>query len=68
MHNLQMHIEGIEWNGKGERHHLNFADSAFNYKDTLKALKEFGVGGTLISESPNIEEDAIIAKNYYEAL
>lgn len=68
LYNMQMHIEGIEWNDKGERHHLNFADSPFNYKDVLKTLKEFGVGGTLISESPNIEEDAIIAREYYEAL
>src|SRR3989344_2718381 len=68
LHNLQMHIEGIEWNGKGERHHLNFADSAFNYKEALKAMKECNVNGTIISESPNIEEDAVIARNCYEAL
>lgn len=68
LNNMQMHIEGIEWNGKGERSHLNFADSAFNYKDALKAMKEFDVKGTLISESPNIEQDAIVARDYYEGL
>ncbi len=68
LNNMQMHIEGIEWSGKGERNHLNFAESAFNYKDALRTLKEFNVKGTLISESPNIEGDAIIARDYYESL
>ena len=64
--NMHMHIEGIEWNEKGERNHLTFNESAFNYKDALKACKDFKVKGVIISESPNIEEDARIAKNYYE--
>ena len=36
-----------------------------NYKDLLKALKTFGVKGALVCESPNIEEDAKLLKEYY---
>lgn len=64
--NMHMHIEGIEWNEKGERNHVNFSETAFNYKDALKACKDFKVKGVIISESPNIEEDARTAKKYYE--
>ena len=65
LQNMHMHIEGIEFGEKGEKNHLNFADSQFNYKDVLKLWKEFKIGGVAICESPNIEEDALAAKRIY---
>ncbi len=37
-----------------------------NWEDLLRVLKEFKVKGIVISESPNIEEDAILMKKKYE--
>ena len=66
--NFHAHIAGIEYSAKGEKKHLNLDDSDFNYKDLLKAFKDFGVKGVIVCESPNIEEDAKLLKDYYRSL
>jgi len=38
------------------------------WKDILKLLKEYRIKGIVISESPNIEEDAIRMRDYYKKL
>ena len=62
------HLAGIQYTAKGERCHLNFADADMNYKDLLKVFKEFDVKGAITCESPNIEVDAKILKDYYLSL
>lgn len=64
--NMHMHIEGIEYNEKGERYHKNFADSEFGYAELMKVWKEFNIKGVATCESPNIEADALIARETYE--
>ncbi len=59
---LHIHVSGIEYGEKGEKEHLNLRESDFNYKDFVKALKDKGVKGQLIVESPNLEEDALFLK------
>lgn len=66
--NLHMHFSGINYSAKGERNHLILDESHFNWQAMLKALKAEGVGGYLVCESPNLEEDALKAKEYYESL
>lgn len=66
--NMHIHISGIEYTAKGERKHLNLQESDMMWEDLLRVLKEFGVRGVVISESPNIEGDAILMKKTYEAL
>ena len=39
-----------------------------NYKDLLKVMKEFDVKGTLVCESPNIEDDTLLLKTYYQSI
>ena len=39
-----------------------------NYKDLLKVFKEFNVKGALVCESPNIELDTKLLKDYYLSL
>lgn len=68
LNNFHAHLAGIEYTSKGERRHLIFEESDMNYKDLLKALKVFGVKGALVCESPNIETDAKILKDYYMSL
>lgn len=63
---MHIHVSGIEYTEKGEKNHLNLDDSDFKYKELIKALKEFNVKGVVISESPNIEGDAIKMKRVYE--
>ncbi len=65
MHN---HISGIQFTEKGEKNHLILKESKFNYKDLLKALKEFKCKGVIVCESPNIEEDARLLKETYEKI
>ena len=66
--NFHAHIAGIDYGDKGEKKHLNLEESDFNYKDLLKAFKDFNIKGAIVCESPNIEEDAKLMKEYYLSL
>jgi len=66
--NMHMHAEGIEFGKSGEKAHKNLRDSSLNYQELMKALKDFGVSGVLISESPNIEEDALLMQKTFSSL
>lgn len=66
--NFHAHIAGIEYGPKGEKKHLNLEESDFNYKDLLKAFKAFNIKGAVVCESPNIEDDAKLLKDYYLSL
>lgn len=68
LENFHAHLAGIDYSSKGEKKHLNLEESDMNYKDLLKAMKEFGLKGALVCESPNIEDDAKLLKTYYESL
>lgn len=68
LENFHGHLAGIDYGEKGEKKHLILEESDMNYKDLMKALKEFGVKGALVCESPNIENDAVLLKEYYLSL
>ena len=68
LENMHMHITGIEYGPKGEKNHLTLKESDLKYQELLKALKDFKVRGVAISESPNIEEDALLMQKVYEKL
>jgi deoxyribonuclease-4 len=64
--NLHIHLSGINYNSRsGEIMHLNLRESDFKYEELLQALKEQGVKGMLICESPNLEEDALHLQETY---
>lgn len=65
--NMHIHMAGIEYGQKGELNHANLQDkeSDFNYKELLKVWKEFKIAGAVISESPNIEQDALLMQKLY---
>lgn len=65
LENFHGHLAGIAYSDKGEKNHLELEKSDMNYKDLLKALKKFGVKGALVCESPNIEDDCKLIKEYY---
>jgi len=66
--NMHIHVSGIEYGEKGEVKHLNLDQSDFNYVDLLKVFRDFGVEGVVISESPNLEEDALKMKSVWQEL
>ena len=66
--NFHAHLAGIDYTAKGEKRHLIFAEADMNYQDLLRAMKSFGVKGALVCESPNIETDTKILKDYYMSL
>ncbi len=68
LENFHGHVAGIDYSAKGEKKHLIFEESDFNYKDLLKALKKFDIKGALVCESPNIEIDTKMLKEYYLSL
>ncbi len=68
LENFHGHLAGIEYTSKGEKQHLNLENSDMNYKDLIKAMKKFGVKGALVCESPNIEDDCKLLKDYYMSL
>lgn len=68
LNNFHAHLAGIEYSAKGEKKHLILEESDMNYKDLLKAFKRFNVKGVVVCESPNIEGDAKLLKDYYLSL
>jgi deoxyribonuclease-4 len=65
---MHIHLSGISCNSKGDLKHLNLEESDFNWKALLEVLKEEDCRGYIISNSPNLEDDALKLKNYYMAL
>lgn len=65
LENVHFHISGVDYGKRGELKHLNLRDSDFHYDDWVEALKDFGVAGMVICESPNLEEDALMLKTLF---
>lgn len=66
--NMHIHISGIEYSPKGERRHTTLMESDINYEELVKSWKDYQIKGIVISESPNIEFDALLLKKIYESL
>jgi deoxyribonuclease-4 len=65
---LHMHVSGIQFGPRGEKKHVDVRESDFNYKDLLRVLKDNGVSGFVICESPHREDDALLMKELYGKL
>lgn len=65
---MHIHMSGINYTSKGERNHLPFCESDFNYKACLEVLHHYDVKGCIICESPILEKDALTLKEYYYSL
>jgi deoxyribonuclease-4 len=65
---MHIHISGISSNSKGDLKHLNLEKSKFNWKELMKALKDMDCTGYVVCNSPNLEVDASMLKEYYKAL
>lgn len=65
---MHIHVSGIDYGGKGERRHLNLPEADLRYWELLRALVDYGAGGLLICESPNLETDALLLQSTYQEL
>lgn len=63
------HFQSIAYTDRGEHHHLTIDHNEPPFKPLAELLAEQGYSGTIISESPNIEADALeMQREYRRAL
>lgn len=67
LRDVHVHIAGIQYGDKGEIRHLNLEETEFRTEEWLQVLRDLGVEGTIICESPNLEGDAVLLKKLYGA-
>ena len=65
LQDMHMHVQGIAYTSKGEQRHLDLSAADFRYEDLLQVLADRGVCGTVICESPNLEDDALLLRRTY---
>ena len=65
---LHIHISGIQFGPKGERKHEPLRETKFRWKELLRALKDLRVSGWVVSESPCMEDDALLLQKTYKRL
>ncbi|PIY59910.1 hypothetical protein COY95_04580 [Candidatus Woesearchaeota archaeon CG_4_10_14_0_8_um_filter_47_5] len=68
LENMHIHVSGIAYTEKGEKHHLTLLESDLNWQELIRALRDLDARGLVISESPNLEGDAQLMKKYYYSL
>lgn len=66
LNDMHIHVSGIEYGEKGEIRHLVFSESDFKYRELSQVFHDFHIQGMVISESPNLEMDALLLKQEYE--
>jgi deoxyribonuclease-4 len=57
---LHIHLSGIEYGPKGEKHHLPLAKADLKYKELFQALADLKCAGRILCESPLMEADALV--------
>jgi deoxyribonuclease IV len=63
LHDLHIHLSGIEYGAKGEKNHLPLAEADLDLQSLLRALKDFGCQGRTLCESPAMEDDALVLRS-----
>ncbi|MGB0453655.1 MAG: TIM barrel protein [Bacteriovoracaceae bacterium] len=66
--NMHIHISGISSTSKGDLKHLDLENSKFNWRDLIRVLKQRDCSGYVICNSPSLEKDALMLKEFYEAI
>jgi deoxyribonuclease-4 len=62
---MHIHISGSKYSDKGEIKHLNLQESDFRFDEWIQVLKDLDIKGTIICESPDQDQDAIMLKKLY---
>lgn len=61
-----IHISGIAYDRNGEKKHLPFAEADLDYRGFLASLRDRGVGGLVVVESPAREDDVLLLMRAWE--
>ena len=62
LHNLHVHLSGIEYGPKGEKEHLKVEEADLDVRAILRALHDTGCRGRILCESPAMEDDAALIR------
>ncbi|HEC23855.1 MAG TPA: hypothetical protein ENI95_13155 [Chloroflexi bacterium] len=65
---MHFHLSGIEYGPRGEKNHVVLEESDLAWREFLQACVDFDAGGRVLIESPNLEEDALLARRTYRQL
>lgn len=65
---LHIHLSGIAYGPKGEKHHLTLAEADLRYRDLFRALRDNQCAGRILCESPIMEDDALVMQTAWAAL
>jgi deoxyribonuclease-4 len=65
---LHVHFQGVRYSAKGELSHLELSSDSPPFKPFAELLVAYKCSGTIISESPVLEADALRMKKTYESL
>jgi deoxyribonuclease-4 len=68
LEDMHVHLQGIAYGEAGERKHLVLTESDMQYGELLQALVDWRARGTVICESPNLEDDAVLLQQTYRRL
>lgn len=63
-----IHISGIAYDRNGEKKHLPFAEADLDYRGFLASLRDRGVGGLVVVESPAREDDVLLLMRAWAAV
>ncbi len=66
LHQLHIHLSGIEYGEKGEKNHLEVKKSDLNLAALFTALKDHACRGRILCESPIMEEDALYLQEQWD--
>lgn len=65
---VHMHFSGIEYTEKGELRHLPLKESDAKWQDFIEVLHKRGIEGSIVCESPVMEQDTILMQKTYSRL
>ncbi len=68
IHQLHLHLSGIAYSPKGERHHLMLSEADLDYTALLQALVDMGARGRVMCESPQQDVDALLLQKTYRQM
>ncbi|NOZ82464.1 MAG: TIM barrel protein [Euryarchaeota archaeon] len=68
LRSMHIHLSGILYGRGGERSHARLEDSEFRYREVLRALADCGAAGSMVCESPVLEDDALLLRQSYAEL
>jgi deoxyribonuclease-4 len=65
LHDLHVHLSGIEYGPKGEKEHLKVEEADLDVRAILRALHDTGCRGRILCESPAMEDDALLIRQMW---